>query len=228
MSLSSGDRVPAVIEVVEPRRRASGWLFVTGWGLAGAMLAGLGAYVAIGRAEPQLPAFRTSQVEVKPTPQLLLAVKDLARVETTEVSIEKVVDLSDRQEVLFGLVEAKDAMLLVASGRAVVGIDLDKLGDGDVSLDPATGVARMRLPKPEVLSTSLDEDKTYVYTRSTDTLAKRNETLEGRARKEALAAVEKAAAEPDILKRARDQAERQMRSLALSLGAKRVDISWAS
>lgn len=226
MSILGGDRVPTVIEVVQPRSRALGWLLVGAVGVSGALLAGAVAVVAL-RDTATVPSFRSSQVEVTPTPQLLVAVKDLARVETTELSVEKVVDLSDHQKVLFGLVEAKDAMLLVASGRAVIGIDLAKLGDGDVSFDPSTSTARMRLPAPEVLSSSLDEDKTYVYTRDTDTLAKRNETLEGRARKEALAAVDKAARDPEILSRARAQAERQMRALAQELGAKRVEITWA-
>lgn len=204
-------------------------MFIGAVGLVGALVAGAaGVIVAAQKATPTVPAFRSSQIEVTPTPQLLVAVKDLARVETTELHVEKVVDLSDRQKVLFGLVEAKDAMLLVASGRAIIGIDLERLRDGDVTLDAATGTARMRLPKPQVLSTSLDEDKTYVYTRDTDTLAKRNETLEGRARKEALDAVTKAANDPDVMKRAQDQAERQMRSLATQLGAKRVEITWSS
>ncbi len=227
MSFLGRDREPTVIEVVQPRSRLFGWLFVGMIGLLGAGLAlGAGLWMALRTSTPDIPSFRSSQVEVTPTPQLLVAVRDLARVETTELHVEKVVDLSDRQKILFGLVEAKDAMLLVASGRATIGIDLEKLKDGDVTFDPTTGTARMRLPEPEVLSTALDEDKTYVYTRDTDTFAKRNETLEGRARKEALKAVDAAAHDPEMMKRARDQAERQMRSLATQLGAKRVEISW--
>src|SRR5687768_8123922 len=36
-------------------------------------------------------------VTVKPTPSMLTAVRDLARLETTEVHVEKVIDLTDRQ-----------------------------------------------------------------------------------------------------------------------------------
>ena len=216
-----------MIQVVEPRGRFGAWLMVLGFGVFGALIAGgTFAYWSFTKAAPVVPSFRSSQIEVTPTPQLLVAVKDFARLETTELHVEKVVDLSDKQKVLFGLVEANDAMLLVASGRATVGIDLEKMKDTDVTLDPATGTARMRLPQPEVLSTSLDEDKTYVYTRETDTFAKRNETLEGRARKEALKAVDSAARDPEVMKRSRDQAERQLRALAMQLGAKKVEISW--
>src|SRR5688572_5318956 len=43
-----------------------------------------------------------SVVTVRPTNALLTAVRDLARLETTELHVEKVIDLSDRQSRLFG------------------------------------------------------------------------------------------------------------------------------
>ena len=175
-------------------------------------------------ADPPPPP--SSVITVKPTGTLLTAIKDLARLETTELHLEKVIDLSDQQNRLFGLVQTSDAILLVAAGDVVIGVDLGKLQDGDVTFEEATGTARMRLPQPEVLSSRLDEKGTYVYTRKTDLLAKRNEALETRARQEALAAIEKAAAEAEVMGRARQQAERQLRTLATQLGAKQVEIGW--
>jgi hypothetical protein len=167
-----------------------------------------------------------SVVTVRPSNALLTAVRDLSRLETTELHIEKVIDLNDRQNRLFGLVEANDAILLVAAGDVVIGIDLAKLEEGDVSMDAATGTARIRLPEPEILSSRLDEANTYVYTRKTDLLARRNEALETKARQEALAAIEKAGQDADVMGRARTQAERQLRGLATQLGAKQVEITW--
>ena len=164
-------------------------------------------------------------VEVKPTHDVLVAIKDLSRLELTEVQVEKVVDLADKQK-LFGLIETEDAMLLVAAGSATVGVDLEKLGPSDVQWDEQSKTAKLRLPQPQVLSTRLDPDATYVYRRETGILAKRNEKLEARGRKEALQAVERAAAEPDVTERAKKQAERQLTSLLTQLGAKRVEISW--
>lgn len=168
----------------------------------------------------------TSRVEVRPTNAVLVAVEDLSRLEVTEVRVEKVVDLTDRQQVLFGALDAEDQMLLVAAGTAVVGVDLDKLGPKDLSFDEDTRVAKLRLPQPEIFSSRLDPDNTYVYRRETSLLAKRNEQLEARARKEAIKAVEKAAGEPQIMERARTQAERQLTTLLTQLGAKRVEITW--
>lgn len=162
----------------------------------------------------------------RPTPSLLIAIRDMAKLETAEVHVEKVVDLTDRQSSFFGLIESKDALLLVAVGRAVVGIDLAKMRDEDVKFDPTTSSARINLPEPEVLSSRLDEDATYVFARSTDLLAKRNEQLEANARRQAQRAIEAAARTDDVMRRARLQAERQLSALAKALGAKQVDVSF--
>jgi hypothetical protein len=186
--------------------------------------------VAVGFGIARLTALSTeppgSMVEARATPSLLVSVRDLARLETTDLHIEKVIDLTDKQSHFFGLLQATDAMLLVAAGDVTIGIDLSKLGEGDVSIDPTTHIATMRLPAPEILSTRLDEKSTYVYTRTTDLLAKRNEQLESRARQEAVAALEKAAREADVTARAKAQAERQLRGLASQLGATSVEITW--
>lgn len=160
----------------------------------------------------------------RPTPALLMALREVSRLETAEVHVEKVVDLTDRQSSLFGLVEAKDALLLVAVGRAIVGVDLGKMRPEDVTFDAKTGKARLDLPEPEVLSAMLDEDGTYVFSRSTDLMARRNEQLEAAARRQAQRAIEAAARTPDVMKRARAQAERQLSALARALGAKEVEI----
>lgn len=167
-----------------------------------------------------------SVITVRPTVGILLAVRDLARLETAEVHVEKVIDLSDQQSRLFGLVQATDAILLVAVGHATLGVDLSKIGEADISMDPEGKTARLRLPAPELLQAGLDENATYVYTRSTSVLAKRNEQLESQARREAVEAIKKAALTPDMIARAKAQAERQLRALIGRLGAERVEITW--
>ncbi|MDC3956996.1 DUF4230 domain-containing protein [Polyangium jinanense] len=177
---------------------------------------------------PKLLSQPDHVITERPTPSLLHAIREVSRLETAEVHVEKVVDLTDRQSAFFGLVEAKDALLLVAVGRAVVGVDLGKMREEDVSFDPKTGAARIDLPEPEVLSATLDEDGTYVFSRSTDLLAKRNEQLEASARRQAQRAIEAAARTPDVMRRARTQAEKQLSALAKALGAKRVEVHFQS
>ena len=155
---------------------------------------------------------------VRPTPDVIVAVKDLARLESAQYHVERVIDLRDRQQRLFGLIEAEDAILLVAAGEVTAGVDLTKLADGDVVVDPEAGTAEIVLPPPEVLVTRLDNDRTYVHTRETDTLARRSETLETRARQEAERTLRDSAVEGGILERASRNAEQTVEVLVRSLG----------
>jgi len=182
---------------------------------------------AVVLSKPWMLLFPPEHVIVeRPTPSLLVAIRNVSKLESAEVHVEKVVDLTDRQSSFFGLVESKDAILLVAVGHATVGVDLSKMRDNDVLLDPVTGIARINLPEPEVLSATLDEEATYVFARSTDLLARRNEQLEGNARRQAKRAIEMAAEAPDVMKRARMNAERQLTGLAKALGAKEVQLTF--
>ena len=160
-------------------------------------------------------------------PAVVLAVRDMARLEATSFHIEKVVEASDAQSRLWGMVEAKDTLLLVAVGDVVAGVDLSKLRDEDVTVDPAARSVRMRLPAPEITSATLDERATHVYSRSTDVLAERSEQLEGEARRRAEEQMRKAAVEGGILDRARASADRTLRALMRSLGFGHVEIDWA-
>ena len=204
-----------------PAPRRVGWALLVVLTL---LLGGVGATVLAVRAWLTPPP--ASTLTVRPTASIPLAVRDLARLETSEIHVEKGIDLTDRQSRLFGLVEASDAILLVAVGSATLGVDLSKLGGDDVSMDPVSGTARLRLPAPELLQASLDDERTYVYTRATSVLARRNEQLESQARREAVEAIKRVALEPDMVARAKAQAERQLRALVSQLGARRVEIAW--
>jgi hypothetical protein len=160
------------------------------------------------------------------TQSVVLAVRSLSRLEATSYHIEKVIELSDDQSKLFGLVEAKDVILLVAVGDVVAGVDLSKLSEHDVYADSASGVAHVKLPPPEVFSSSLDEGQTHVYARKTDVLASRNERLEGLARDEAEKQMRQAAIDAGILARARSSTEDAIRGLLHALGFARVEIEW--
>src|SRR5262245_13324562 len=100
--------------------------------LTSALVGGL-----VGRYAGKSPATAGSVVVVRPTPSLITAVRDLARLESAEYHVERVIDLSERQQRFFGLVATEDAILLVASGDVTAGIDLRELGEGDVSVDLA-------------------------------------------------------------------------------------------
>jgi hypothetical protein len=169
----------------------------------------------------------TSEVRVEHAGATVVReLRSLSRLETSVLHLEKVIELKDHQKHLHGLVDADDAVLFVAAGEAVLGVDLSKLSEADVRSDSATGIAYIELPAPEVLSTRFDEAHSYVHSRKTDVFARRNEGLEGAARREALTAFARAGNDPRALEAAKAQAERQLRSLAKAWGAKDLVVTW--
>jgi hypothetical protein len=166
----------------------------------------------------------TTTTIVRPTPNVVVAVRDLARLESAEYHVERVIDLRDRQERVFGLVQAEDAILLVAVGKVQAGVDLSQVEPEDVVVDEEASRVEITLPEPEVFDTFLDNERTFVHSRETDVLARRAIDLETRARQEAERTLTAAALEGGILDRARDNAERTVRSLVGGLGYREVTI----
>jgi hypothetical protein len=168
----------------------------------------------------------TERIEVRGPPDVILAMRDLSKLETSSFHIEKVIEITETQKSVFGLVDAKDALLLVAVGEVVAGVDLEKLDAGSVKSDWAKKTVTVTLPAPEVFHARLDNEATHVYSRSTDTLAKRNEQLESKARAEAEAAMKDGAIKGGILVRARAQAERTVRATLRSLGFDHITVAF--
>jgi hypothetical protein len=177
------------------------------------------------RPPPAAPA-ATHVVVEQPSPNVVRELRALGRLQTAALHLEKVVDVADHQTRLFGLLEAQDSLLYVASGEVVLGIDLERLGPDDAGYDRATGVARVRLPEPEVLSSRLDEVSSHVHARHTELLARRAPELEQLARQRALAAFTAAAEEPRARELARAQAARQLEALAKAWGARELVVTW--
>lgn len=175
--------------------------------------------------QPLLPPMASSVTVVRPTPDVLLAVRDLARLESAAFHMERVIDLSDKQSKLWGMVNTEDAILLVAVAEVTAGVDLQKLTAADVVVNPARRTARIELPAPEVLHAALDNEKTYVHSRKTGALASRNENLESRARKEAERTLVEAARQAGLLSRAGDNARRTVEALVHSLGYDTVEVT---
>jgi hypothetical protein len=145
-------------------------------------------------------------------------VRTLARLETIQYSIEKVVTADSGQQdltILFG-----DRLIFVAHGTVLAGIDLAELGEDDLWLDG--GTLYVRLPKPQIFIATLDNDKSYVYDRDTGLFTKGNIDLETMARQAAEEEIEKAAMEDGILDLAQTNAEYYLSRLFQTLGYPQV------
>jgi hypothetical protein len=194
--------------------------------LAAALASGISA-AAFFAGRATAPGDVPAHPSIRTTPGVITAIHDVARLEATVFHIEKVIEATEQQTRLWGFVQAKDALLLVAVGDVVAGVDLAKVRPEDVRADTTTRSIQVRLPAPDIISSTLDERATHVYARSTDTLAARNEQLEGQARRTAEETMRKAAIDAGVLERARASADRTVRALLHSFGYDRVDVDWA-
>ena len=187
------------------------------------MVALLAVGVVVGRLSPKWLA---PWDERSRSPAVITQVRELSRLEGVSFHVERVVDLKDEQRMLFGLVAADDAILLVASGDVVAGVDLGLIQPSDVSVAPDGRSVTLRLPRAEVFSARLDNARTYVHSRKTDLLAQRGESLETRARQAAEDTLRAAAEDAGILKRAEDSVARTVSSLVRALGFENVRVEF--
>ena len=116
---------------------------------------------------------------------------------------------------------AGERVLLVATGEVEAGVNLADLQGDDVRVEGET--VTIRLPEPEILSVSLDEEETRVYDRDLGLLNLRPEDdLVEQARAQALIEVERAASENGILDYAEGNAEDSLRAFVTTLGFEEV------
>ena len=150
---------------------------------------------------------------------ILQAVKNLARLETIQYTIEKVITAESAQgpfAFLFG-----DKLILVAHGSVIAGVDLSRIKPGDITL--SSGVVTVRLPPPEIFVASLDNQKSYIYNRTTGVLTHGDVNLETTARQAAEQQIRQAALEDGILAQAQINAESFLTHLITSLGYRDVE-----
>jgi len=169
----------------------------------------------------------TSTLHVTPAPAVIVAIQEMARLETVSYHVERVVELSDQQTQLWGLIEAEDRVMLIAAGDVVAGLDLARITASDATVDWEHRRIHLRAPAPQIFSTVVDSRNTHIHSRNTDLLASRRADLEDRARSEAERAMQTGAIEHGILDRAQRSADHSLRSLLGAMGFQDVVIEFA-
>ena len=141
-------------------------------------------------------------------------VRALARLETIQYSIEKVITGETGGgtfQSLFG-----DKILFVGHGTVIAGIDMEKLQPENMRFE--NGVLTVKLPPAEIFIATLDNEKSYVYDRETGILAKPDVNLETLVRQRAEEEIRKAALEDGILEQAQLNAEAYLFKFFAALG----------
>jgi hypothetical protein len=141
-------------------------------------------------------------------------IRALARLETIQYSVEKVITGETGGgtfQTLFG-----DKILFVGHGTVIAGIDMEKLQPEDMRFE--NGVLTVKLPPTEILVATLDNEKSYVYDRQTGVLTKPDPNLETLVRQRAEEEILKAAIEDGILEQAKINAEAYLFKFFAALG----------
>lgn len=141
-------------------------------------------------------------------------IRALARLETIQYSVEKVITGqtgSGTFESLFG-----DKILFVGHGTVIAGIDMEKLQPEHMRFE--NGVLTVNLPPAEIFIATLDNEKSYVYNRDTGLLTNPDPNLETLVRQSAEQEILKAAIEDGILEQAQINAEAYLYKFFSALG----------
>ena len=164
---------------------------------------------------------RSSGVDIA-TPAVVEKIRKLSRLETVIYSIDKIVE-GERQTSMLPNFLAGDKLLLVAHGEVIAGIDLGQLQNSDVSV--RGDVVTIHLPAPQILSTSLDNKRTNVYSRTTGVLVEADPHLETLVRQSAEQQITQAAIADGILDKARENSRASITTLLYGLGFHTVNVS---
>ena len=110
-----------------------------------------------------------------------------------------------------------EQVIVIATGNVEAGVDLGDIHKDDVSVNGDS--VTIDLPKPEILSASLDEEMTRVYDRDLSPLNIRpDDQLVEEARLQAIQKIKGVARENEILDTAQQNAEVSIRAFVTTLG----------
>ncbi|HEX9018937.1 MAG TPA: DUF4230 domain-containing protein [Anaerolineaceae bacterium] len=197
-------------------------------------LLGVGLVIGIGEAIRQTAAQALSPITqtnqtiatrvaqyMHPTPTVLPdpvtvihEIRSLARLETIQYTLEKVITAENNQNqlsFLFG-----DKLIFVGHGQVIAGVDLARMNEKDMWVQ--NQVLYVRLPQAEIFVATLDNSKSYVYNRDTGILTKGDTNLETTARQAAEKEILASAINDGILTQAQQNAESYMSRMLRNLG----------
>lgn len=199
----------------------------TGWGIVNALREASQQAVA-----PSASVATQVQQFFNPTPTIYPAgatvvrqIQSLARLETAQYTLEKVIAAESGQGALGGLFG--DKLLFVAHGEVIAGVDLSQLQANDVTVS-SDGRVTIILPAAEIFVSSLNNEKSYVYDRQTGLFTKGDINLESVARQAAEDQLRQGALEDGILNLAQSNANNVIDRLLRTLNFTEVYIVTAT
>jgi Protein of unknown function (DUF4230) len=213
------------VQYTSGRRNSSGTLFAVLISLVLGAVA-LGVFVrhatngVLGRIATAITG-RTTTFDTS-VPAVVQRIQRLSRLETVVYSIDTVVEGAHSSPVLPDLL-AGDRLLLVVHGQSIAGIDLSQLKPEDVRISGQS--IHVTLPASQLFLTTLDNQHTRVYARSTGLLVPADQNLETDTRAKAEQQLQQTALADGILDTARKNARATVTTLLYSFGFQQVDVT---
>ncbi len=208
-------------------KSTSGPLFAV---ILSVLLGAIAVIVFVRNATSGIPARLSQLITGRSTtfdtsvPAVVQKIQRLNRLETVVYSLDTVVEGAHSSPVLPDLL-AGDRLLLVVHGQSVAGIDLSRLRPEDVHIDSTAHAIRITLPPSQLFATTLDNQHTRVYARSTGLLVPADQNLESETRAKAEDQLQKAALEDGILDVARKNARATITTLLSSFGFQQIEVT---
>jgi len=195
------------------------------------LLGAVGLAMFLRHAETGLPGRLATLIAGRSTsfstsvPAVVERIQSLNRLETVVYSLDSVVE-GDKSSPVLPDILAGDKILLVVHGQSIAGIDLSKLKPEDVRIDgPNSQSIHVNLPSSEIFATTLDNQGTRVYARTTGLLVPADQNLESDTRTKAQQQLQEAALSDGILDAARKNARATITSLLFSFGFQHVEVT---
>lgn len=192
------------------------------WGtVAGFLLGAVAASLAVGFVFWRLSGGANLRKIDVSQPTILSKIQQLERLETVRFYMDKIVSGEHESRYLPEFLSG-DRLLLIVHGEVIAGIDLGKVQAGDIIVRGKS--LTVRIPKAEVFTVRIDNEKTRVYSRETGLFSPVDPNLETEVRRAAEQQLREAAMEEGILKIADTNAHATLTRLLEGLGFEQVKL----
>lgn len=209
------------------RRRGSGLLFAVVFSLLiGATFLGLFVHGArTGWPGKLASAIAGRSLTIVSAPDVIEKIQQLNRLETVKYSLDTVVEGQESSPVLPDAL-AGDKLLMIVHGSTIAGVDLSKLKPESVQITDAPNgrSIQLTLPQSQVFQTTIDEQKSRVYSRDTGIFVRADPNLESATRAKAQAELQQAALSDGILDAASKNARVAVTAMLQGLGFTHVEV----
>jgi hypothetical protein len=159
-------------------------------------------------------------------PAIVNKIQRLNRLETVVYSIDTVVEGAKSSAILPDLI-AGDRILLVVHGESIAGIDLSQLNSEAVRITNDHGIRSISvtLPASQIFLTTIDNQHTRVYARTTGLLVPADQNLETDTLAKAQQQLQNTALSDGILDAASKNARATITTLLYGLGFQHVTVN---